>query len=86
MTANARLLLFTRPGCHLCEHVMGMLETHGQRWSPVNVEEDEELEAYYGLTVPVLRCPAHEKELHFPFGEAQLKRFLEECGLSRSSS
>ena len=81
MTANDPLLLYTRPGCHLCEHAMALLETLGQTWEAVDIEGDEALESYYGLTIPVVRCPAHEKELHFPFGEAQLKRFLEECSL-----
>ena len=85
MATNARLILFTRPGCHLCEHVMGLLEALGQSCSAVNIEDEDELESYYGLTIPVLRCPAQEKELHFPFGEAQLSSFLEECKLLGSA-
>lgn len=81
MTANAPLLLYTRPGCHLCEHVEKQLDALGQAWQAVDIEGNGELESYYGLTIPVLRCPAHEKELHFPFGEAQLRSFLQECGL-----
>jgi len=54
------LTLYSRPGCHLCEEmkaiVRGVVERYGE---PVAIDEidistDPELEARYGLEIPVL--------------------------------
>jgi hypothetical protein len=52
------LTLYSRPGCHLCEEMKGVIETvtAGQ---PVDLREvdisgDPDLERRYGLEIPVL--------------------------------
>lgn len=78
MTARNELLLYTRPGCHLCERAAAMLDELGCAWRPVDIDGDEELEARYGLVIPVVFSGRAKKELLFPFGKEQLSRFVEE--------
>ncbi len=78
MTVKHALILYSRPGCHLCDLATAMLDRLGVIWREVNIETDAQLEARYGLEVPVLYCERTKKKLFFPFGEEQLSRFLEE--------
>ena len=78
MTVTEPLILFTRPGCHLCDLAAGMLEKLRISYREVNIETDSELEERYGLQVPVVFFKPAKKELLYPFGEEQLSRLLEE--------
>lgn len=78
MTEAETLILYIRPGCHLCELAAGMLDKLGLDWREVNIEDDPELEKKYGLLIPVVSREGTKKELPFPFGEEQLSRFQEE--------
>ena len=80
MTANADLILYGRPGCHLCEQVAELLEHTGLCWREVNIDEDRELEQEYGLLIPVVYSERAKKKLFYPFGAEQLGRFLKEIG------
>ena len=44
MTETETLILFTRPGCHLCELAAGLLQNLAFDWREVNIEDDPELE------------------------------------------
>jgi len=77
MTEVETLILYTRPGCHLCELAAGLLENLAVGWREVNIEDDPELEKRYGLLIPVVYSESTKKELPFPFGEEQLSRFQE---------
>ena len=77
MTERAPFILYTRQGCHLCELAAEMLERLGADWRPVDIESDPELDARYGLVIPVVLSGHTKKELPFPFGEEQLSRFLQ---------
>ena len=52
------LTLYSRPGCHLCEEMKGVIEkvTAGQLVDlrEVDISGDPELERRYGLEIPVL--------------------------------
>lgn len=78
MTETETLILYTRPGCHLCEMAVSLLQNLGFDWREVNIEGDPELEERYGLLIPVVYSERTKKELPFPFGEEQLSRFQEE--------
>ena len=78
MTADADIVLYTRPGCHLCELAAAMLDELRVPWRAVDIEGDEILEDRYDLIIPVVFLEGTKKELRFPFGKAQLSRFLEE--------
>lgn len=80
MTADTPLVLFTRPGCHLCKLAAGQLAALGRDWREVNIDEDPELEQEYGLVIPVVFSERAKKKLFYPFGEEQLSSFLEEIG------
>jgi hypothetical protein len=51
------LVLYHRPGCHLCEQMLAALYvTYGDEIeiSLVNVDSDPELKERYGIRIPVL--------------------------------
>lgn len=76
MRPEKALLLYTREGCHLCEHAETLLQALGVDWQPVDIESDPELEEQYGLSIPVVRVPVSGHELAFPFDLETLDRFL----------
>jgi glutaredoxin len=55
-----RITLVTRPGCHLCEVAVGVLDRIGEPWTELNVESDLELERDYGDRVPVVLLDGKE--------------------------
>lgn len=48
------LTLYTRPGCHLCEHAEERLQGLEFRYRTVNVDSDPALQERFGDDVPVL--------------------------------
>jgi glutaredoxin len=59
-----RVVLYTRPGCHLCdvarETVLGLRERLGFAFDEVDIEADEELELEYGIRIPVVEVDGEE--------------------------
>ncbi|MCC2594649.1 glutaredoxin family protein [Tessaracoccus sp. OS52] len=57
MPAPSRVLLLTRPGCHLCEEaesvVAAICEEVGAGWRKVDVDSDDALRAQWTDHVPV---------------------------------
>ena len=84
MTESAAFILYSRPGCHLCERVEDMLREISTQWRVVNIDDEAELKNLYGLRIPVLEDSRTKKLLFFPFGEEQLTRFLEGGGDSET--
>ena len=58
------MVLYTRPGCHLCdvarETVLGLRERLGFSFDEVDIEADEELELEYGIRIPVVEVDGEE--------------------------
>ena len=77
MAIENTLILYTREGCHLCEHAASMLTMLGIDWRPVDIETDTELENKYGLSIPVVFSPRSGRELAFPFDVQALAEFSE---------
>lgn len=54
---GARVLVHTRPGCHLCEVAVEVVarvcEDLGESWVEVDISADPELEDTYGEEIPV---------------------------------
>lgn len=52
------IVIYSRPGCHLCDEMKGLVEqaTRGRdvRIAEVDVDQSEELARLYGEQVPVL--------------------------------
>ena len=74
------LVLYSKPGCHLCDEMKAVVARVG-RSRPLTLEEidiskDEELEARYGLEIPVLFVNG-KKIAKYRISEAELLRVLE---------
>lgn len=59
-----RLVLLTRPGCHLCDvakEAMARVElASGETWRDVDISGDRELEGEYGDRIPVVLLDGKE--------------------------
>ncbi len=58
------MVLYTRPGCHLCdvarETVLSLRARLGFAFDEVDIEADEELELEYGIRIPVVEIDGEE--------------------------
>ena len=48
------VVLYTRVGCHLCDHAREVLEAHGLVVESVDIDRDPELVARYNHCIPVV--------------------------------
>lgn len=71
-----RLILYTRPGCHLCEKALQVCRECGVEPRPVDISEDLELLDAYRDRIPVLRRSDAPEELGWPFDADALAAFL----------
>ena len=59
-----RVVLYTRPGCHLCdvarETVLSLQPRLGFAFDEVDIEADEDLELEYGIRIPVIEVDGEE--------------------------
>lgn len=60
-----RVVLYTRPGCHLCdvarEAVLSLQPRLGFAFDEVDIESDDELELEYGIRIPVVEIDGEEE-------------------------
>ena len=60
-----RVVLFSRPGCHLCDDARAVLLAEQMRTpfdlSEISVEGDDELERAYGIRIPVVLVDGVER-------------------------
>jgi glutaredoxin len=49
-----QVIVYSRPGCHLCEEAIQLLASHGLRAREVNIDENPELRSQYNTCVPVV--------------------------------
>ena len=53
-----RVVLYSRPGCHLCDEARAVIAAERERtpfaFDEVNVETDDALELEYGIRIPVV--------------------------------
>jgi glutaredoxin len=59
-----RVVLYSRPGCHLCdvarETILSQRERLGFEFTEVDIEADDELELEYGIRIPVVEVDGEE--------------------------
>jgi glutaredoxin len=59
-----RVVLYSRPGCHLCdvarETILSQRERLGFDFNEVDIEADDELELEYGIRIPVVEVDGEE--------------------------
>ena len=73
------LILYSRPGCHLCEELaeeLAPLLAGRATLTHVDVSRDPELERRYGLRIPVLAAGATELS-SYPLDRERVRGFLE---------
>ena len=74
-----RVVLYSRPGCHLCDVARGTILTLRDRipfaFEEVNVEADRELELAYGIRIPVVAVDGQEA-FEVTVDERELARLL----------
>jgi glutaredoxin len=58
------VVLYTRPGCHLCdvarETVLSLRERLPFSFTEIDIEGDDELELGYGIRIPVVEIDGRE--------------------------
>jgi len=77
---SIKLILYTTAGCHLCEQAERLLcelkaESQAQ-YTSVDIAEDLELFAKYGITIPVIKKQSDGAELKWPFDRNALNAFV----------
>ena len=71
------LILYQRDDCHLCDLALAVLaEVRSPEFESVFIDDDIELEARYGIRVPVLRDATRGTELDWPFDAQRLREWL----------
>lgn len=71
------LVLYGTEGCHLCEQARELVvRVRGARPREVDIADDAELMARYGVHIPVLRDAVSGAELGWPFDTGELARWL----------
>ena len=73
----SELILYTRPGCHLCDDARELLAEVSPQTvlRAVDIENDLALIQAYGVRIPVLR-KENGAELGWPFDADALSAFL----------
>jgi hypothetical protein len=70
------VLMFSRPGCHLCDEARGVIRSVGRRvpfeYEEVDVSGDDSLELEYGIRIPVVLVNGRERfEIAVDAGELE---------------
>ncbi len=55
-----RLVLYGRPGCHLCDDARAVLERIGEPFAEIDIETDDALLAAYLERIPVVVLDGEE--------------------------
>jgi glutaredoxin len=76
---TARVTLYTRPGCHLCddarEVVARVCEELGESFEEVDITTDDDLEDRFGEEIPVTFVDGHQHDF-WRVDEARLRAAL----------
>jgi glutaredoxin len=56
----ARLVLYSRPGCHLCDDARVVLQRIGEPFDEVDIDSDDELFKRYLERIPVIALDGDE--------------------------
>ena len=55
-----RLVLYGRPGCHLCDDARAVLQRIGEPFAEVDIESDDDLHKRYLERIPVVALDGQE--------------------------
>ena len=74
-----RVVLYSRPGCHLCDVARRVLvaerQDHAFELDEVDVQGDEGLERVYGIRIPVVEIDGEER-FEYEVDPQELSRIL----------
>lgn len=72
-----KTVLYTRPGCHLCDVAKATLKSHGLDPEEINIDQDADLRQQYDTCVPVVMI---DRQVRFRgrVNEVLLRRLLRE--------
>jgi glutaredoxin len=56
-----QVVVYSRPGCHLCEEAIALLAEYGLSAREVNIDEDSRLLAEYNTCIPVVEIDGKER-------------------------
>ena len=73
------LVLYGKPGCHLCDDARVVLERIGAPFAEVDITSDDALHAAYLERIPVITLDGEERFEYF-VDEAALRRLLDKVG------
>ena len=73
--ASPEVILYTRPGCHLCDDARDLLVRHGLRPQLVDIDADPALREEFDTCVPVVVIDGKER-FRGRVNEVLLKRLL----------
>ncbi len=75
-----RWILYQRDDCQLCDEAVAILaQANAPDFGSVWIDDNAELEACYGMRVPVLRDVTSERELDWPFDVERVAEFWASC-------
>jgi glutaredoxin len=57
---SARVTLYSRPGCHLCDDARAVLERLGEPFAEIDITTDDRLHAAYLERIPVIALDGEE--------------------------
>ena len=72
----ARLVLYSRPGCHLCDDARAVLLEVGEPFEEIDIDADDALLLAYLERIPVVALDGVELFEYF-VGEAALREHLD---------
>jgi uncharacterized protein len=78
-TARPEVILYIRPGCHLCDEAHDILRRHGLRPRLVDIDRDAELQRRFDVCVPVVTIDGKER-FRGRVNEVLLERLLQRRG------
>lgn len=78
-TTGPRLVLYGRPGCHLCDDARAVLERVGAPFAEIDITTDDALHAAYLERIPVVTLDGEEVFEYF-VDEPALRRVLGKVG------
>ncbi len=70
-----RIVLYTRPGCHLCDDALSLLRRYGLSPTLVDIDADAALRKRYTDCVPVVEIDGQER-FRGRVNEVLLRRLL----------
>jgi glutaredoxin len=73
------LVLYGKPGCHLCDDARAVLERVGAPFAEVDITSDDARHAAYLERIPVVTLDGEERFEYF-VDEAALRRLLDKVG------